>query len=180
MGKFELGSANESQNLSRTSQRQLCANSCPPLEGRVLAPWPTPRPLVQKVEELFDRSKRSLVPFANVDDPTPSRCSDRALDFRSRPGRNVAATASGPAIEDGHSLTSPPSAEAGYRNGRGAWLPPDRSFTALHRRAYGPSLDLFRSCEQASLRRPGRSPSGTVRHRRRFPHSRNTIGGRMC
>jgi hypothetical protein len=31
-------------------------------------------------------------------------------------------------------------------------------------------LDLFRSCEQGSLRLPGRSPSGTVRHRRRFPH----------
>jgi hypothetical protein len=28
-----------------------------------LAPWPTPGSLVQKVEELFDLSKRSLVPF---------------------------------------------------------------------------------------------------------------------
>jgi hypothetical protein len=77
-------------------------------------------------------------------------------------------------------MTSPPSAEAGYRNGRGAWLPPDRRFTALHRRAYGPSSIYFAAaskpaCDALAVRQAEQFGIGGV-----FRTQETPLGGRMC
>jgi len=46
----------------------------------------------------------------------------------------------------------------------------DRRLTVLHRRECGPSSIYFAAARQAGLGPRGRSPSGTVRRRRRFSH----------
>jgi hypothetical protein len=124
---------------SQRSEWPLLRQQRPSPRGHVLAPWPTPGSLVQKVRNssIFLSGPSHL---SNVDDPIAV-----ALQ-RSRPG-------------------FPKSSRQecrgyGLRCGNWTWT----------------ILDLFRSCEQGSLRPPGRSPSGTVRHRRRFRTEETPLG----